>query len=288
MEHGYELRLSFTVLIAAFVHLIIFSTTIIPLFNDLVTADRMRRDARLFGNRDIIVNINQDDQQKITDKTLLSDRDSTARGFITRQEGDKWLNNSLEFTLKQGKSGSQASGRQASSRDREKMLVTSDSEISVRLSADDPYGNYGFDGTSAMVRIPDKWGITRENALFYSNDGRFSYNTAKFKHFEYFRAMKNRIASNWFPPILANSYIFGYAPGYTRIMAIPSQEVKLYFIMDREGTVQKVQIVDSMGNTPLDKSCLDAIRLSKSFGKVPDDIKGQAIVIPFIFGYYVE
>jgi TonB family protein len=288
VERGYELRLSFTVLIAAFVHLIIFSTAILPLFNDLVTADRIRRDTQLFGTRDIIVNINQNNQRQINDKTLLSDKDSAARGFITRKEGDRWLNNSLEFTLKQGKSGSQASGRQATSQGREKMLVTSDSEISVRLSAEDPYGNYGFDGTSAIVRIPDKWDITRENSLFYSNDGRFSYNTAKFKNFEYFRAMKNRIAANWFPPLLANSYIFGYAPGYTRIMAIPSQEVKLYFIMDRNGDVKKVQIVDSMGNTPLDRSCLDAIHLSKSFGKVPEDIKGQAIVVPFIFGYYVE
>ncbi len=287
MERNYELKLSFTLLMACFAHLILFMTAVIPLFEDLSTADRILRERNLIGGRDIIVNINQDDRKAVDEKTLLSDRDSRARGFITEKKGDRWLNNSMEFVLKQGKSGSQGGGVKAATRDTEKLLVTSESDLTVKLASEDPYGNYGFDGTSSSVRIPDKWDVTRANALYYSNDGRFSYNTAKFKNFEYFRAMKNRIASNWFPPTFANAYIFG-SGGVTRIMAIPSQEVKLYFIMDRNGDVMKVQILDSLGNEYLDKSCVDSIRLSKSFGKVPDDIPGKAIVIPFIFGFYVE
>jgi len=40
-------------------------------------------------------------------------------------------------------------------------------------------------------------------------------------------------------------------------------------------------IVDSMGNKPLDSSCVGAIRMSGNFGRVPDDIEGKVIVIPF-------
>jgi outer membrane biosynthesis protein TonB len=56
--------------------------------------------------------------------------------------------------------------------------------------------------------------------------------------------------------------------------------------MNRNGDVLRVELVDSLGNKPLDDSCIDAIKLSRNFGKVPDDIKGELILIPFIFGYY--
>ena len=54
----------------------------------------------------------------------------------------------------------------------------------------------------------------------------------------------------------------------------------LYAVLD-------VVIVDSMGNKPLDSSCVGAIRMSGNFGRVPDDIEGKVIVIPFVFGYYI-
>ena len=137
--------------------------------------------------------------------------------------------------------------------------------------------------------------MSRENALFYSSDGRFSFNTVKFKDFKYFKNMKDKIASNWYPPLMANSIVQGYnplsgeyAPGYTRIMAIPSQEVKMVFVLNKKGDIIHIQILDSLGNKPLNASCYDAIRLSKSFGPVPKDLfKGEVLVIPFIFGYYV-
>ena len=46
---------------------------------------------------------------------------------------------------------------------------------------------------------------------------------------------------------------------------------------------------DSMGNKPLDRSCIDAIGTSRNFGPVPKDLleEGKVLVIPFIFGYYV-
>ena len=253
-----------------------------------------KKDNSLFSGRDIIVNTNQDDRRETDNRTLLSDRDSTAKGFITREHGDRWLNNSLEFKLKKGLK-KQRSGAASSSSGEKSKISDKDSEIVLRIYKSGGQAESGSDGMFSDVAIPDKNSITLKNAIFYSNNGMFSFNTAKFKNFNYFKNMKDRIASNWYPPLLANANIGGYnsatgsyTPGSVRIMAIPGQKVKLYFIMNRNGDIQKVDIVDSYGNKPLDDSCLDAIRLSKSFGKVPDDIKGEFILIPFIFGYYTR
>jgi len=71
-------------------------------------------------------------------------------------------------------------------------------------------------------------------------------------------------------------------------MAIPSQEVKIVFVLNKGGDIIHIEILDSLGNKPLNESCYDAIRLSKGFGPVPKDLlKGDLLVIPFIFGYYV-
>jgi len=291
----YKIDLSLLVIISFFLHLVIFFGILMPDFSGLVSyKDEGGKAGASLTGRDIIVNINQDDRRVVDKRTLLSDRDSAAKGYITREEGDRWLNNSLEFRLKKGASGSE-SGQRAVNQGRERFILNDDSEVVMSLKR--PWtsarSSSGSSGIAHQVAIPDKNSVTRKNAIYYSNDGMFSFNTAKFKNFEYFRRMKDKIASNWYPPAMANAVIRGYnpvtgayAPGSMRIMAIQSQQVKLYFIMNRNGDVVEVNILDSMGNKSLDGSCLDAIRYSKNFGLVPDDIKGDQVLIPFIFGYY--
>ena len=291
----YKIDLSLLVIISFFLHLVVFLGLLMPDFSGLVSyKDEGGKAGASLSGRDIIVNINQDDRRVVDKRTLLSDRDSAAKGYITREEGDRWLNNSLEFKLKKGASGSETAQR-AVNQGRERFILNDDSEVVMSLKR--PWtsasSSSGSSGISHQVAIPDKNSVTRKNAIYYSNDGMFSFNTAKFKNFEYFRRMKDKIASNWHPPAMANAVIRGYnpvtgayAPGSMRIMAIQSQQVKLYFIMNRNGDVVEVNILDSMGNKSLDGSCLDAIRYSKNFGPVPDDIKGDQVLIPFIFGYY--
>jgi hypothetical protein len=100
--------------------------------------------------------------------------------------------------------------------------------------------------------------------------------------------MKQKIAGNWHPPVMANSLTTGYTPGRVRVKIMDSEEIKTYFILNRNGDVQKVVLLDTRGNKSLHESCVDAIKHSKNFGPVPDEIKGEVIVIPFIFGYYVR
>jgi hypothetical protein len=299
MSRQGELQIALTVIISFFIHMILMVSFIVPQINDMWGSHKVLKD--IFGDegigRDIIVNINQDDRRVVTPETLLSDRDSSAKGYITRKTGNRWLNNSLDFKVLKGSQGKEKGEKSAVARNaKEKFLVSDDSELVAVIerndSAGSEAGNYGiFDQTL----IPDKNDVSRENAIFYSSDGRFSFNTVKFKDFKYFKDMKDKIASNWYPPLMANAIINGYnpltgsyTPGITRIMAIPSQEVKIVFVLSRKGDIIHIEILDSLGNKPLNESCYDAIRLSKSFGPVPkDQLKGDVLVIPFIFGYYV-
>jgi TonB family protein len=289
-----QAAVSLTVLLSLFIHMVIMVSLLLPDFSGLMELQKMMEGSSTFGDRDIIVNINQDDQREINRTTLLSDRDSTAQGYITRKKGDRWLNNSLDFKMSGG--GNSTEDRKAVDAKKGKdspLLLADESEVMINITREQPSVSETRSGNNIEVKIPDKNNVTRENAIFYSNRGLFSFNTAKFQSFKYFKEMKDKIAGNWYPPLMANAIIGGanpitgtYAPGSTRILAIPSQEVKLYFAMNRKGDILEVQILESYGNKSLDSSCLDAIRLSKTFGPVPEEIKGEIIVIPFIFGYY--
>ena len=289
MKEQIKINLSLLVIISFFLHIIFFTAYVLPDITGLASyLAYKKKDNQLFsGIRDIIVNTNQDDQREITRTTLLSDRDSTAKGFITREMGDRWLNNSLEFKMRKGEKEADSKGKIASSGERS-QVSDKESEIVLRIYKRGVNVRSGSASNFNEMAIPDRNNITLKNAIFYNNSGLFSFNTAKFKNFEYFRSMKDKVASNWYPPMMANSIIGGYTPGYVRINAIPPQRVKIYFIMNRSGDIVKVELVDSHGNKSLDESCLDAIRLSKSFGAVPEDIKGEFILIPFIFGYYTN
>lgn len=303
----FEIRFSLLVLLSFFFHLVMITAVLLPDVKNIFSFGSSMSDEKrekLFGGRDIIVNINPDEKIVRSKATLLSEKDASARGYITEKPGDRWLNNSLDFKLKGGGKGdSQGAGKSSHSQSvgaqgysgkssadlsrRKAIPSPTDVELIIKKYLPSGFASGGVEGDD-RIRIPDRNNVTRENSIFYSNTGMFSFNTAKFKNFKYFREMKDRIASNWYPPPMANSIIGGYAPGYTRIMAIQSQEVKIAFMMNRNGDVIDVRIVESMGSKPLDDSCLDSIRLSKSFGRVPDDITGDVVVIPFIFGYYTN
>ncbi|MDY6968932.1 MAG: TonB family protein [Spirochaetota bacterium] len=296
MEKNSEIRFSLTLLLSLFFHIVLIISVLLPAYDRFYLNQQFKK--TFPSGRDIIVNVNQDDQRAISRKTLLSDRDSYAKGSVTKDKGSHWLNNSLDFLVKRGGDRSEETSKtSAEKKIKTGILVTDNTELIITLMQRElsyPRKKLGKGGKSEFTKIPDINDFDRKNAIFYSNDGRFSFNTKKFKNFKYFKSMKDKIASNWYPPLLANSIISGYdpmtgsyTPGRLRIMAILNQMVKIYFSMNRDGEVIDVVLVESMGNRSLDSSCMDAIRLSENFGKVPKNIKGKIIVIPFVFGYFV-
>lgn len=295
MENA-EVRISLVIIISFFIHAVFFTSVIMPsydnpysfLFNKKISGEDSIQ-------RDIIVNINQDNLKQFNEKTLLSDKDSSAKGYITKQPGDQWLNNSRDFALRRGSRNKSRNSEKHRNANMTGNAVSDNTQIILNILKEDVDSLIGEEGNADYTTIPDKYSFTKDNAIFYSNDGMFSFNTKAFKPFKFFKEMKDKIASNWYPPLLANSVIYGvnpmtgsYTPGRVRIMAIPNQMVKLYFIMNRKGDVTDVEIVDSFGNKTLDASCVDAVKNSKSFGIVPPEIEGDEIVIKFVFIYIVN
>lgn len=286
-----ELSIIIAVVISLFLHILI-AVVYISYSPDNLDFSFMDKKSggNSFSGRDVIVNMNQDDKKEYSKKTLLSDRDSSAKGHITETKGDTWLNNSREFKVrgsnKAEKNSSINKPKYQSKLDTKNAFPLTPQGATLFIASPQEYSFYES-GDSEWTKIPDLKGINRKNSLYYSNTGTFSYNTAKFKNFAYFQGMKNKIASNWYPPMFSNATFMAYG-GSIRFKMIQSQEVVMYFKMNRGGDVTEIKILDSMGNEQLDGACVDAIKLSKNFGAVPEDIKGDEIYIPFIFGYYVQ
>jgi len=312
MERVHEIKFSLALLFSLILHLFVSGFLIMPYVLDPEKSqhlsDLMSKES--YQIRDVIVNINEDDQLVESPYTLFSDRSSSARGHLSDEKGDTWLNNSQTFTAPHAASKK----NEKSSSAVPKLLYTRDNATySVSLVDPKDIGNpiveladkakqeSGESGEmvslpqeqpalqeSEWTKIPDRKGMNLDNALFLTSDQRvFSFNTKKFEDFEYFRNMKQKISGNWYPPTLSNMRHY-YAGGYTQSRLIASQEVYLYFIMNRAGDVVSVTLVDSRGNQYLDQSCIDAVANSKNFGPVPESIEGEKIVIPFIFGFYVR
>ncbi len=112
-NNSVEIRLPVLFWISFFLHLVVFLGILIYKYDPIEYAAGARKISESGGTptRDVIVNINEDNVKAYTRTTLLSDKDSSARGHITQEKGDRWLNNSLEFILKKGRSGDKDSGR---------------------------------------------------------------------------------------------------------------------------------------------------------------------------------
>ena len=291
------INISLLIIISFFLHIIIIAVVIIPdmpgrsLFD--VLAKRVMPEEEK-GGRAVKVkigeNINQNLKREITEQTFISDKDSAAQGFLTPGNSARWYSETTDLKLGQkgaGKSGGSASQRIVNAGG-QKVILNDESEMLMYVSKFGRASSNVGDGSNVM-KLPQPNLMSRTNTLFFSNSGLFSLNTVEFKHYAFAKRIVDKISSNWYPPIMANARIGGYAPGSTRIMAIPPQEVRAYFAINENGAVVRSGILDSYGNKSLDESCLDAIRFSKSFGPVPDDLKKKmqngVMVIPFIFGY---
>ena len=314
MEKVHEIQFRLALFFSIVLHLFLTGFIAVPYIMDPAKSSQLRE---LFKNensqlRDVIVNINADDLEIESPYTLFSERSSSAQGHMSEDKGDTWLNNSQTFSSPRQSSGKRiineslipqflyskenatyevALSRQSES---EHPII----EILERRDEQSRRGNQNEDMVrlqenpslelSEWAKIPDIKGFTPDNALFLSSDRRpIAFNTKKFQDFEYFRNMKQQIGNNWFPPTLSNMRHY-YAGGYTQSRLIASQEVYLYFVMNRAGDVLSVKLVQSKGNQYLDQSCIDAVTNSKNFGPVPASIEGEKIVIPFIFGFYVR
>ena len=114
MEKNEEINFSLVLLISFFIHIVVSIGFFFPIYNESLRIGKYR--GKSSTSRDIIVNINQDRKKVETRTTLLSDKDSSARGYITRTKGDHWLNNYRDFALLKGSRGQSRLSKNSMSR----------------------------------------------------------------------------------------------------------------------------------------------------------------------------
>ena len=286
-----KMNLSFLIIISFFIHTILGVVIIMPDISgqkifEALSAARQNKKGRVVKVK-IGENINQNYKREITEQVFFSDKDSAQQGFLTRGKDAKWYSETTDLRIADKGDGRSGSAR-ALKAGSQKIILANESEIALQINKNRGQGSSG-QGSYNELKLPQPNQMSRQNTLFFSNSGLFSLNTVEFKHYEFAKRVVDRVASNWYPPTMANVSLGGYGAGHTRIMAIPPQEVRSYFIINERGDVVKTGILDSYGNKSLDESCTDAIKFSKNFGPVPDDLKKKmrngVMVIPFIFGY---
>lgn len=245
-----------------------------------------------------IQNINENDIKDYNKQTLLSEKDSKAKGKLTEKKGRSWISKSMKF-LKKGDFEKSSISKKAN----ELKIISSNQNIfkiySIKIekqNLDKKTSKKKNIGNSKWNQIPGMSSFTKNNAAFVDNNNNFSYNTKKFKDAKYFRDMFQKIGQNWYPPVNMNGIMprnydastGGYAPGRTKFDLISNQVIKLYFVLNRKGQVKGVYIVDSTGDPNVEASCVNAIKQANYFGPIPEDIPGEEIIIPVVFNYIVK
>ncbi len=119
-------------------------------------------------------------------------------------------------------------------------------------------------------------------ALSYNNReadakeiGDFSLNTYNWDFAPYLLELKRRIQRNIFPP-----------PAFS-IMGIIEGEYVVRFTILPNGTLQKVEVLDSQGHESLERTSVKAIELSAPFLPLPDHFPEDRLVITGRFMYHI-
>lgn len=160
-------------------------------------------------------------------------------------------------------------------------------------------GNSGGDyewGREQITRIPENYRFQYREALSWDRFGYPQIPSIRYKYFEFFKNMLDKIQSNWAPPG-GNPYpVYGDeyhsiqpVPGRVRFQTFPGQEIKIAFMLDPDGNVLDVRLISSLGYKSLDASCIEAIRRAGNFGKVPPDLlENGRLIIPMLFRIIVR
>lgn len=299
---GLKIKFSLLFLLSIFFHIFLFNISFLYYTNSqknyAIFSKLFKNDKNTDMYYDLAVNINQNDKKDYKDRTILSDRDSKGTGKLTKEKGQNWLSDSTTFEKKGVKDSNLSNNKSESgTKDKTTNILISKNYIlyKIRITKDFLKSRINekvndIRGNSYRNRVPDIGDFTKANSIFYSNNDHFSLNTKKYKNFEYFNHMKNKIRSNWNFPIMANSTLPKLtAPGRTKVSMITRvQIVYTYFVLNRNGDVIKIKKVGSNANEIIDDSCIDAIKNSKTFGPVPSDVIGDDdyFEIFWTFGVY--
>lgn len=233
----------------------------------------------------LIENPKEKSEKEKKELVFLSNQEMKARGQLTKERGFEALTKDEELEWNTEKEQiQQKSIKTFTGRDFEIQLE----KITNPLRSIE---NEIHKSQTHLKKIPTYYQFRDRFALSWNMIGSPRIPTKDFKHFDYFKAMLNKIKNNWAPPggipypVYGDDYhSMSPAPGYTRFSSFPNQDVKIVFMIDDNGNVLDAKIHHSLGYQSLDQSLLDAIYVSRNFGFPPKElIQKGVVIIPIIF-----
>lgn len=134
----------------------------------------------------------------------------------------------------------------------------------------------------AAFRIPMNYRFQTDFALRYDGDSSLSIARQELAGFQYFKRMLRQIEETFAPP--GRNFIYHDIAGTVVHESIRPGVVQVQFLLDREGNVRDVKKISSMGQTPVDEACMNALR-GQNFGVPPPEIfaQGNIFGINFVF-----
>jgi len=220
---------------------------------------------------------------------FLSDKDSEARGELTREKGFESI--STDHVFQPGKVNP-VQARIVNKKTYAKILTSVEGRqrIAIQKTQEEPAP------TADRLRIPAHYRFKHDFALSWDWAGRPAIPTVRYSHYSYFRSMINKIQSVWAPPggdpypTFGDSYHrMNYGTGYTRFAAFPSQDIYIQFLLDENGVVRDAKLTSSLGFKSLDQSCIEALFAAHDFGPPPKEIlENGVLIVPFIFRIIVR
>jgi outer membrane biosynthesis protein TonB len=221
-------------------------------------------------NKDLeltLLNDNADNKETPSaKKKYLSMEQSRAHGQITKEKG---MNMVMPPPGASGNVKSEAVQQQS------KVDIENGGEITIPEKVQ-PQKKMEAGNGQAGMRIPQDYEFNRAQALNIDSTGEVSFDTEKYQNTVYFRKMTDKIAEKWYPAIPGTAHRWGM---------IPSGEVEILFALNRKGEVLDYRIVKDYNYSSMTKAAEYAVTHAGPFDPLPDTVKDDVVIIPFIFKY---
>ncbi len=242
---------------------------------------------------------NPDDKKKEKEKknlVYLSNKDTKARGKLTRQKGFEALTERQELAFaKRGKIKNKQIKRRSQTTENSISIKKADT-FYVRIEKEEKTRETGFGGKTTWGKqkrtsIPTHYKFRRRFALSWDMKGEPRIPTKHYKHYQYFKDMIVKIREHWAPPGGQPFPTFGDSyhsitptPGRMTYAAFPTQAIKVVFMLNEEGDVIDIKLWESLGYKSLDQSCIESIERSRNFGPPPTELVADgSMIVPFVF-----
>ena len=157
------------------------------------------------------------------------------------------------------------------------QLFTGPGTMSIGTRRDKPRNAYEqlLPDKSADVFAKPNGGYMEQTDADAANGDRIDMNTTSFKYISYFTSLRKQIELVWvYPSDAVQRGLQGV--------------VQLEMVIEKNGRVSKIRVIDSSGYSSLDDSMVETIKLASPFGPLPKGWGKERLVLTGSFHYVLS